>query len=308
MKAMRAVQISGYGGSEVLEIRDNVPPPIPQTGHVLVEVHAAGINPFDIKVLSGAYQTMIPLKFPVTFGGDFAGVVTQTGEEVYGSAIVLSGGSGAFAQYACAAVGKIASKPKKLNFIEAAGLPVAGLTAIEAIKDRIDLQKNQKILIHGGAGGVGNIAIQFAKSIGAYVATTVNADDADFVKGLGADEVINYKTQAFEEMLKDFDAVLDTVGGQVADKSYKVLKRSGVLVLLVSQVNEVLAKTYGVETIRQQSTIDTMHLTRLTQLVDNGNIKVHVDTVFSINQVREAFSHLQTGHPRGKVVLKIEEQ
>ncbi|OGG12501.1 hypothetical protein A2875_04480 [Candidatus Gottesmanbacteria bacterium RIFCSPHIGHO2_01_FULL_46_14] len=305
---MRAVQISGYGGSEVLEIRDNVPPPIPQTGHVLVEVHAAGINPFDIKVLSGAYQTMIPLKFPVTFGGDFAGVVTQTGEEVYGSAIVLSGGSGAFAQYACAAVGKIASKPKKLNFIEAAGLPVAGLTAIEAIKDRIDLQKNQKILIHGGAGGVGNIAIQFAKSIGAYVATTVNADDADFVKGLGADEVINYKTQAFEEMLKDFDAVLDTVGGQVADKSYKVLKRSGVLVLLVSQVNEVLAKTYGVETIRQQSTIDTMHLTRLTQLVDNGNIKVHVDTVFSINQVREAFSHLQTGHPRGKVVLKIEEQ
>ena len=144
--------------------------------------------------------------------------------------------------------------------------------------------------------------------VGAYVATTVNADDADFVKGLGADEVINYKTQAFEEMLKDFDAVLDTVGGQVADKSYKVLKRSGVLVLLVSQVNEVLAKTYGVETIRQQSTIDTMHLTRLTQLVDNGNIKVHVDTVFSINQVREAFSHLQTGHPRGKVVLKIEEQ
>ena len=311
---MRAVQIHGYGGTEALEIKD-VPPPTPGKDQLLIDVHAAGINPFDLKVLSGAYQKMIPLTFPVTFGGDFSGIVKEIGEaasefqigdEVYGTAIVLSGGSGALAKQEWENDKKIAKKPKTVGFAEAAALPVAGLTAVEALADHAKLQKGQKILIHGGAGGVGHIAIQFAKHTGAYIATTVSGDDRDFVKKLGADEVINYKTQAFEDLIKGYDAVLDTIGGQVADKSYKVLKRSGVLVLLVSQVNEELAKTYGVKTIRQQSKTDSEHLKRLAQLVDSGIIKVHVDKIFPLESVQDAFHHLKTGHPRGKVVLKIQ--
>ena len=302
---MNAVQIRGYGGTEVLDVKDNVPPPISPKGQVLVDVHAAGINPFDIKVLSGAYKDMIPLQFPVTVGGDFAGVVTATGQEVYGSAIVLSGGSGAFAQYACAVSGKIAPKPKVANFIEAAALPVAGLTAVEAIHDSLKLQKSQKILIHGGAGGVGHIAIQVAKSVGAYVITTVHGRDREFVRGLGADEVIDYSRGAFEERVEDLDAVLNCVGAQVTEKSYTVLKSGGRMVLLADSGDEALAKKHGITVIRQQSTIDTAHLKRLSQLVDGGKIKVHVDRVFPLEKIRDAFNHLQTGHPRGKVVLAI---
>lgn len=310
---MKAVQINRYGGPEVLEVED-IPQPIPKKDQILVEVHAAGLNPFDLKVLSGAYQEMIPLQFPVTFGGDMAGVVTQIGEgvselklgdEVYGSAIVLSGGSGAYAETAKVSVAKIAAKPKTANFEEAAALPVAGLTAVEAVADQAKLQKGQKILIHGGAGGVGHMAIQFAKSVGAYVATTVSGDDKEFVKGLGADKIIEYKTQAFEELLKNYDAVLDTVGGQVSEKSYAVIKRGGVLVLLVNQVNEELAKKYGITAVRQQSQTDTPRLKRLAELVDSGKIRVHIDRVFPLEQVREAFKHLEEGHPRGKIVLKL---
>lgn len=304
---MKAVQINAYGGVGVLEIKD-IPQPSPKQDQLLIEVHAAGLNPFDIKVLSGAYKDMIPLQFPVTFGGDFAGVVTQTGEEVYGSAIVLSGGSGAFAQHACAVVGKVAPKPKTVNFTEAAALPVAGLTAVEAILDHIKLQKRQKILIHGGAGGVGHIAIQVAKSVGAYVTTTVRGGDkTEFVKGLSADEIIDTSNHAFKKIVKEVDAVLNCVGADVTEKSYTVLKKGGRMVLLADQANEERAKKYDITVIRQQSTIDTAHLKRLGELVDSGKIKVHVDKIFLLDQVKDAFTHLETGHPRGKVVLKIQD-
>lgn len=311
---MKAVQINTYGGSEVLGVHENIPTPIPGKGQVLIEVHAAGLNPFDIKVLSGAYKEMIPLKFPVTFGGDFSGVLTQVGEgvsdfqigdEVYGTAIVLSGGSGAFAQMTVANTQKVAYKPKKVSFTEAAALPVAGLTAVEAITDQIKIQKDQRILIHGGAGGVGHMAIQYAKSVGAHVITTVSGDDIEYAKSLGADEVIDYKTQAFENNLQNLDAVLDTAGGQVSEKSYQVLKKGGILVLLVSQVDEELAQKYAVTAIRQQSKTDAPQLRRLSELVDGGKIKVHVDKSFPLDQVKEAFIHLKAGHPRGKVVISV---
>lgn len=304
---MKAVQISAYGGAEVLDIKD-IPEPTLKHDQLLIEVRAAGLNPFDLKVLSGAYKDMIPLHFPVTFGGDFAGVVIQTGEEVYGSAIALSGGSGAFAERTSAVVEKVAPKPKTVNFVEAAALPVAGLTAVEAILDHIKLQKGQKILIHGGAGGVGHFAIQTAKSVGAYVITTVRGSDREFVKGLGADEVIDFTNRAFEEMVKDVDAVLNCVGAQVTERSCKVIKRGGRMVLLADQANEELTQKYGIAVIRQQTTIDTVHLKRLTDLIDSGKIKVHVDRVFSLNRVKDAFTHLETGHPRGKVVLKIKDE
>lgn len=311
---MKAVQINAYGGPEVLEVKKDVSEPMVQKGYVLVEVRAAGLNPFDLKVLSGAYQEMIPLTFPVTFGGDFSGVITQTsenisnltvGDEVFGTAIVLKGGSGAYAEMATTLPDNIARKPRGLTFEKAAALPVAGLTAVEALSDHMQLRKGQKVLIHGGAGGVGHFTIQYAKHVGAYVATTVSGDAIAFVKALGADEVIDYKKQAFDEILKDYDAALDTIGGEVADKSYSVLKRSGTLVLLVSQINEELAKESGVKTIRQQTKTNTAHLERLARLVEDGVMKVHIDRAFSLEQTRDAFGHLQSGHPRGKVVIKL---
>lgn len=301
---MKAVTIIGYGGTEVLEIKD-VPPPTPKQGQVLVTVHTAGLNPFDKKLAAGVYKTMIPLQFPVTLGGDFAGVVTKTGEEVYGSALVLNGGSGSYAQIAAANTGNIAPKPKRISFEEAAGLPVAGVSAVDALEEYIKLKKGQKILIHGGAGGIGHMAIQLAKATGAYVATTIQGDSRAFVTSLGADEIIDYKTQKFEEVCKDFDSVFDTVGGETTNKSFGVLKRGGVLVSMLGKPSQEYARRYGVTAIGQNTKTDTPHLTHLTELVESGKIKVHVDRVFGLGEVKEAFSYQQTGHPRGKVVLKI---
>lgn len=310
---MKAIQIQSYGGPEVLEVRD-VPEPTPKEGQILVDVRAAGLNPFDAKIRSGAYAKMMPLTFPVTMGGDFAGVVKAVGvgvsdftigDEVFGTAIVLSGGSGAYAQGATANVANTSLKPAKSSFEEAAALPVAGCSVVQAIEEHMHLAPKQKILIHGGAGGIGHMAIQLAKSIGAYVATTVSSGDAAFVKSLGADEVIDYKTQKFEELLKEYDAVYDTVGGETTTKSFQVLKKGGILVSMLGAPDESLAGKYSVTAIGQNTQNNVAHLTRLAQLVDAGTITVHIDKVFSMEQAKEAFTYLESGHPRGKVVLSM---
>ena len=311
---MKAIQAPDYGTPDILEFKTDVAEPTLKPDQVLVEVRAAGLNPFDVKVLSGAYKASMPLEFPLTFGGDVAGVVTQVGkgasafkvgDEVYGSAIALSGGSGAYAELATMSAEKTALKPKNASFNEAAALPVAGATAVEAIADHIKLQQSQKILIHGGAGGVGHLAIQYAKSLGAHVITTASTKDAEFVKGLGADEVIDYQTQQFEQEFNALDAVFVTVAGDVPAKSYQVLKPGGTLVLIVAPVDEELAKKHQVNAIYQGSDTSTSKFQRLAKLVEDGALKVHLDRVFPLEQAREAFAHLSQGHPQGKVVLKV---
>ena len=254
---MKAVQINTYGGVEVLEINENASKPTPAKDQVLVEVHAASITPIDWKIRAGYLKDVAPLPFPATLGGDFAGVITEVGEdvtdfkigeEVYGAAILLNGGSGSFAQSLVSNTASLAHKPKVANFIEAAALPLVGSSAIQALEEHIKLQNSQKILtpvreqgsakrvlIHCGAGGIGHIAIQLAKALGAYVATTVSSEDIEYVKSLGADKVIDYQTQPFEKVLKDFDAVFDTVGGQTTDKSFEVLKKGGIIVSMLGQ-------------------------------------------------------------------------
>lgn len=307
---MRAVQIQKNGGIDVLEIHDNVPEPTVTEGHVLVDISAAGLNPFDYKLREGA----VPIPFPATMGGDFAGVVSGIGEgitdykkgdEVFGSALVLNGGSGSFAEKASARVKNIARKPKTISFEQSAALPLVGASAVQALEEHIKLQPGQKILIHGGAGGIGHIAIQIAKANGAYVATTVSTDDMDFVKKIGADEVIDYKTQKFEELLKDFDAVFDTVGGETLTRSFQVLKKGGIVVSMLGQPDETLAKQHGVTGIGQGTHTNTIHLTRLAELVDSGKITVHIDKVFPLEQIKEAFTYQETVHPRGKIILKV---
>ncbi len=301
---MKAVQINDYGGIEVLEINQNAPTPTPPGNQVLVEVKAASINPIDYKVRNGFLKDAVPLKFPSTMGGDFAGV-SDTGEEVYGSALILNGSSGGFAQFAAVNKENIAPKPKNVDFDEASALPLVGSAAIQALEEHIKLQSGQKILIHGGAGGIGHIAIQLAKSLGAYVATTVSTNDVDYAKSLGADEVIDYKTEKFEEKLKDMDVVYDTVGGETLDKSFQVLKKGGVIVSMLGEPNPELAKKHEVTAIGQNTVTNTAHLTRLAELVDSGKIRVNIDKVFPLEKAREAFKYQEEGHPKGKVVLKV---
>ena len=206
------------------------------SGKVLVSIKAAGVNPVDWKIREGAFQQMIQLQFPSTLGIDFSGVIKQVGEgvsssdfkqgdEVYGQAGVTNGGSGAFAEMALAKTEGISNKPKRLSHIEAAALPLVGVSAWRALTENIGLSKGQRILIHGGAGGIGSIAIQLAKYLGAEIATTVSANDKQFVQELGADVVIDYKSQNFEDLLHDYDSVFDTVGGQTYKRSFKVLKK-----------------------------------------------------------------------------------
>ena len=254
---MKSAQIKRYGGSEVVEINQSTPAPNdPSAGKVLVRIKAAGVNPADWKVREGYFQQMMPLQFPSTLGMDFSGIVEKVGEgvsdfkyndEVYGQASLIRGGSGAFAEMALANADTIAHKPKTLSHEEAAGLPLAGVSAWQALVETIGLSKGQKILIHGGAGGIGSIAIQLAKHLGAYVATTVSTNDKEFVKEeLGADEVIDYKTQNFEDVLShDYDAVFDTVGGETYTRSFKVLKRGGMIVSMLEQPNQELMDRFG---------------------------------------------------------------
>ena len=309
---MKAVQISSYGGNDVIEIVDNVAKPSVGDGQILVEVYAASINPFDLAVRAGYTKDFFPLKFPATLGGDFSGVVAEisdsnfkVGDEVYGQSLLLNGGSGAFAEVLAAKLGNFAAKPKNIDFLEAGSLPLVGCSAIQALEDHIKLKSGQKILIHGGAGGIGSIAIQLAKAIGAYVATTVSGDDVDFVRGLGADEVIDYQAEDFSKKLSGFDAVFSTAGGEVVKKSFTVLKKGGALVSMLGQPNEDLAEKYGVIAIGQNTNTNSDRLSRLTKYVESGKIKPQVDKVFAIDEAKEAFEYLEKGFPRGKVVLKI---
>ncbi len=314
---MKSIQIKRYGGSEVVEINQNTPAPNdPSAGKVLVRIKAAGVNPADWKIREGYMQQMMPLQFPSTLGMDFSGVIERIGEgvsglkhgdEVYGQAAEILGGSGAFAEMALANADTIAYKPKTLSHEEAAGLPSVGVSAWQALVETIGLSKGQKILIHGGAGGIGSIAIQLAKHLGAYVATTVSTNDKEFVKEeLGADEVIDYKTQNFEDVLShDYDAVFDTVGGETYTRSFKVLKRGGMIVSMLEQPNQELMDRFGVKAISQFTQVNRERLTKLAQWVDQNNIRVNIDRSFTLDETGKALDFQRDIHPRGKVVLEV---
>jgi alcohol dehydrogenase len=313
---MKSAQINKYGSSEVIEINQNTSEPTLSSGKVLVTIKAASVNPADWKIREGGFQQMIQLQFPSILGMDFSGIIKQVGEgvsnsefnqgdEVYGQAGVVNGGSGAFAEMALANTESIANKPKRLSHVEAAALPLVGVSAWKALVENIGLSKDQKILIHGGAGGIGSIAIQLAKYLGATVATTISTNDKQFVQELGADQVIDYKTQNFEDILHDYDAVFDTVGGETYRRSFKVLKKGGVIVSMLEQPNSELMNQYGVKAIFQFTQADRERLTKLAQWVDQNNIRVNVEKTFSLDEAGKALDYQKDVHPRGKVVLAM---
>jgi alcohol dehydrogenase len=312
---MKSAQMKRYGSSEVVEINQSTPAPNDAAaGKVLVNVKAAGVNPIDWKIREGYMQQRMPLQFPSTLGMDFSGAIERVGEgvsdfkqddEVYGQAAVIRGGSGAFAEMALANADSIAHKPRTLSHEEAAGLPLVGVSAWQALVETMGLSKDQKVLVHGGAGGIGSIAIQLAKHLGAYVATTSSTNDKQFVQQLGADEVIDYKTQTFEDLLHDYDAVFDTIGGETYTKSFKVLKRGGVIVSMLEQPNQELMDRFGVKAMYQFTQVNRERLTKLAQWVDQNNIRVNVDRTFPLDEAAKALDYQRDVHPRGKVVLKV---
>ena len=312
---MKSAQFNRYRGSEVIEINQNTPEPTLTSGKVLVSIKAAGVNPADWKIREGAFQQMIHLQFPFTLGMDFSGVIKQVGEgvssdfkqgdEVYGQAGTINGGSGAFAEVALAKTESIANKPKRLSHVEAAALPLVGVSAWRALIENIGLSKGQRILIHGGAGGIGSIAIQLAKYLGAFVATTVSANDKMFVQELGADHVIDYMSQNFEDLLHDYDSVFDTVGGETYKRSFKVLKKGGIIISMLEQPNSELMNQYNVKAIFQFTQADRQRLTKLAEWVNQNNIRVNTDRTFLLDEADKALDYQKNVHPRGKVVLTM---
>ena len=312
---MKSAQINRYGSSEVIEINQNTPSPIISPSKVLVELKAAGINPIDWKIREGYMKQVISLQFPSTLGMDFSGIIKQIGEdissnykqgdEVYGQASVTNGGSGAFAEIALTNIENIALKPKSLSHTEAAALPLVGVSAWQALVENMGLSNGQKILIHGGAGGIGSISIQLAKNLGAYVTTTANSDDKQFVQNIGADKVIDYKAQSFEELLNDYDAVFDTIGGETYTKSFKVLKKDGIIVSMLEHPNSELMQHFGVKAIFQFTQVNNDRLARLAQWVDKNNIKINIDKTFTLDEAAKALDYVKDVHPRGKIVLEL---
>lgn len=313
---MKVIQIKKYGSNDVVEVNETAPAPSLSSGKILVNIKASGVNPVDWKIREGYMQQIMPLQFPSTLGLDFSGVVKQVeedahsdfkqGDEVYGQASIFSGGSGAFAELALASKDSIAHKPKTLNYLEAAALPLVGVSAWQAFVERIGLSKDKKVLVQGGAGGIGSIGIQLAKHLGAFVATTVSTDDKQFVQELGADQVIDYKTQNFEDIVHDYDAVFDTVGGDTYKRSFKVLKKgSGMIVSTLEQPNSELMNQYGIKAVFLFSQVNRQRLTKLAEWVDQNNIKVNIDKTFSLDEAAKALDYQKEGHPRGKLVLTI---
>lgn len=308
---MKAAQVKKYGNAEVIEIV-NIEKPKVVPGQVLVKVFSSSLNPIDTKMREGLLNSNLPL--PFVLGSDIAGVVTElgkgvldlrVGENVYGQAIVLAGGSGAFAEFARVPSSMVSRMPKNIDFNQAAAVVLTGVSAVQAILEHFHLKAGQKILIHGGAGGIGTVAIQIAKNLGAQVATTATGEGIEYVKKLGADLVVDYSYQKFEEMLSDYDAVFDTVGGQVYEKSFVVLKKGGMLVSMVESVNEKLEKRYRVKAISQFTKVNTGHLALLTKLIEKNEVFANIDKIYSLDKIKEAFNYKEKENVLGKVVVEI---
>lgn len=310
---MKAAQISEYGDVSTIRLVD-IETPTPKDGQVLVKVHAASLNPFDTKLRLGYFKEMAPVAFPVTLGDDFAGEVVQVGpgvsglnvgDKVYGhSNPVFNVGSGSFAEYAVASVSHIAKMPRETGFKEAASLVVVGVSALQAITDVIKLKAGQKLFIHGGSGGIGAVAIQLAKHIGAYVVVTATEDGITLARKLGADEVIDYKKQAYKEIVRRTDAVLDLVGNDFGDH-LSLLKKGGVAVSLLAQPDAVRAQALGVSALFHIAHVDTATLDALRSLIERRTIIPHISRTFPLAQIQQAFIAAESGKTRGKFVIEI---
>jgi NADPH:quinone reductase-like Zn-dependent oxidoreductase len=306
---MKGVVAHEYGGPEVLKF-ENVPRPEPNENQALVRVIASGVNPADPLTLSGKYAREFGTHLPLIPGYDIAGVVEKTGanvtklkagDAVYGYPTF----GGGWADYVTVTEGEVAAKPKSLNFVEAAAVPMGALTAWQALVDVAQLLPGQIILIHGGSGGVGSFAIQIAKARGARVIATASTANQDLLKQLGADVATDYTKTKFEDVAKDVDAVLDPVGKDTLARSYGVVKKGGIVMSLVARPDPAEIRKRGIRGAGISVHPDAEDLTEIAHLIDAGKIKPIVTQVLPLSEAIAAQRQAATHHTRGKVVLRV---
>jgi NADPH:quinone reductase-like Zn-dependent oxidoreductase len=311
-KTMKAIVAHDYGGPEVLKYED-VPLPEPKENEILVRVIASGVNPADPLILNGKYAKEFGTHLPLVLGYDMAGVVVKTGakvtklkvgDPVY--AYLLWGGG--WAEYCISNEAESAIKPKSLSFVDASSVPLAALTAWQALIHIGKIESGQTVLIHGGSGGVGSFAIQIAKARGARVIATASTANQDLLKQLGADVVIDYTKQRFEEIAHDVDLVLDPVGRDTLARSYGVVKKGGIVVTIVSRCDEAELKKHEIRGASLSSHPDASELAEITKLIDDGKIKPIVTEVLPLTDAAKAVAQAETHHTRGKLVLKIADE
>jgi len=311
MATMKAVRIHEYGGPEVLRYED-APRPEPGPGEVLIRVHAASVNPVDWKVRAGYAKNMLKYKMPFIPGWDVSGVVEtvgsgvsrlKVGDEVYSRPDISRDGT--YAEYVVVKESEIALKPKSIDHVHASSIPLAALTAWQALFDGAKLSAGQTVLIHGAAGGVGTFAVQFAKMKGARVIATASKRNHDFLRSLGADELIDYNTTKFEDVVHDVDVVLDTITGETADRSYGVIKKGGVYVSILAPPSQEKAAAHGVRTHHTFVQPNVEQLNEIAKLVDSGKLKLTIEKVFPLAEARAAQELNAQGHTRGKIVLAV---
>lgn len=303
---MKAIRVYEYGSSDVLTLED-IADPVAGAGEVLIDVASAGVNRIDWKILSGAMQAFIPLPLPFTPGVEVAGTVIavgqgvsafKSGDEVFGFINIIGG----YATKAVAPVAKLALKPRSLSVLQAGAVPAAALTAWQALTEHADVQARQKVLIHAAAGGVGSMAVQIAKYLGAEVYATASAHNHAYLKDLGADYTIDYTTQAFDELVSGIDVVLDLVGGETQARSFKVLKKNGVLVSPVSLPSMSLANDFGVTPVNFATRSDGQQLALIAELFEKGHLKVDVEA-YPLSDAKTAMAKSMGRRLRGRLVL-----
>jgi NADPH:quinone reductase-like Zn-dependent oxidoreductase len=308
---IRKVRIHRFGGPEVVQI-DSVEPSLPDASQVLVNVKAASINPVDFKIRNGQYPAVKEDRLPYTLGRDVSGIVEKCGAQatqfkISDAVLGMVGiGGGGYAEQAVLDQKSLARKPPHIDYSAAAAIPLAGQTAWQGLFRHGRLEGGQSVLIHGGSGGVGHFAIQFAKSKGARVITTVATENVEFARGLGADVVIDYKTERFEERARDLDMVLDLIDGETRERSWKLLKRGGVLVSTLTEPSQDTASRYGVRALRYTVEADGRELAEIVELVASGKVKPHVQRTFQLEDAAEAMAAVEHGGSAGKIVLTLE--
>jgi NADPH:quinone reductase-like Zn-dependent oxidoreductase len=335
MKKMKAFILKRYGKSDQLAFAD-IPRPTIKPDEMLVQVHAVGLNPIDNMIPKGMFKPILQLQLPATMGSDLAGVVVEVGSQVThfkpGDAVfasIFDLGTGSLAEYAVVPERAAAIKPEKLDFVQAASIPMVGLTSWQALKERACLKPSQKVFIPAGSGGIGTFAIQLAKYLGAKVGTTTSTGNIGLVQGLGANEVIDYKKQEFEGVLQDYDVVLGTVRDDGIEKYLRILKPKGSVVSLIGPPDAAFARARGMnflmklmfwlissKIIRQAKKHEVAYsflfvhpdghqLAEIGMLLDAGHIHPVIDKVFPFDQTEEALAYLEEGRAKGKVVVKV---
>ena len=309
---MLAWRVHEFGPPEAMSL-EKVPRPAPGPGEILVEVHAAGVGPWDAWIRAG--KSALPHPLPLTLGSDLSGKVAALGsgvsdialgEQVFG--VTNSQFLGAYAEYAVASAGMLAKKPTSLSYAEAASVPVVAVTAWQALFDQARLEPGQTVVIHGAAGNVGAYAVQFARRARLRSIATAGTKDIAYVRSLGADKVLDYRKQRFEDEIKDADAVLDLVGGETQVRSFQVLRPGGKLISAVSRPDQGRAKHHGVTAAFFLVEVTTERLRRIAEFIDRGELKTHIGMVLPFAAARDAHMILegQRRPPKGKIILNVE--